>query len=97
MTFKLPYNQIYQMKAPNIISQKYFQVYPTVHAHLKTDNVDYQKKKSFFIFAIYSSSRHEKCCQMSVRLFSLFQGSLETNSEVFKYLNNIKLNLKWKH
>ena len=29
----------------------------------------------FFIFAIHWSSRHEKCCQMSVRLFSLFQGS----------------------
>jgi hypothetical protein len=30
----------------------------------------------FDIFAIHSSSRHEKCCQMSVRLFSLFQGSI---------------------
>ena len=35
------------------------------------------REKFFFfdIFAIHSSSRHEKCCQMSVRLFSLFQGS----------------------
>ena len=42
------------------------------------DNVDYLKKRlKFFlyIFAIHSSSRHEKRCQMSVRLFSLFQGS----------------------
>ena len=33
--------------------------------------------KNFFfdIFAIHSSNRHEKHCQMSVRLFSLFQGS----------------------
>ena len=30
----------------------------------------------FNIFAIHSSSRHEKCCQMSVRLFSLFRGSI---------------------
>ena len=29
----------------------------------------------FDIFAIHLASRHEKCCQMSVRLFSLFQGS----------------------
>ena len=34
----------------------------------------------FFIFAIHLSSRHEKRCQMSVRLFSLFQGSIY-NSE----------------
>ena len=34
-------------------------------------------KKFFFgIFAIHSSSRHEKCCQISVRLFSLFRGSI---------------------
>ena len=29
----------------------------------------------FDIFAIHSSSRHEKCFQMSVRLFSVLQGS----------------------
>ena len=29
-----------------------------------------------YIFAIHSSSRHEKLCQMSVRLFSLFRGSI---------------------
>ena len=67
-------------KIVNIISQKYFQIYPTVHAHLKTDNVDYLKNPPwiFFcvcIFAIHSSSKHEKCCQMSLWLFSLFQGS----------------------
>ena len=34
-------------------------------------------KKFFFdIFAIHSSSRHEKRCQVSVRLFSLFRGSI---------------------
>ena len=30
----------------------------------------------FDIFAIHSSSRHEKRCQMSGRLFSLFRGSI---------------------
>ena len=30
----------------------------------------------FDIFAIHSSSRHEKRCQMSLRLFSLFRGSI---------------------
>ena len=34
------------------------------------------KKKFFDIFAIHSSSRHEKRCQMSLRLFSLFRGSI---------------------
>ena len=29
----------------------------------------------FYIFAIHSSSRYEKSCQKSLRLFSLFQGS----------------------
>ena len=48
--------------------------------HLKTDNVDYLKKPSrkfFFLhfFVIHSSSRHEKSCQISERLFSLFQCS----------------------
>ena len=37
----------------------------------------HREKKNFFdIFAIHSSSRHEKCCQISVRLFSLFRGSI---------------------
>ena len=37
----------------------------------------HREKKFFFdIFAIHSSSRHEKCCQMSVRLLSLFRGSI---------------------
>ena len=37
----------------------------------------HREKKFFFdIFAIHSSSRHEKCCQMNVRLFSLFRGSI---------------------
>ena len=54
--------------------------YRTVHAHLKTDSVDYLKKTlwNFFyiyIFAFHSSSRHEKRCQMRIRLFSLFQDS----------------------
>ena len=35
------------------------------------------REKFFFdIFAIHSSSRHENCCQMSLRLFSLFRGSI---------------------
>ena len=50
-----------------------------VHVHLKRNNVDYLKKPSWFfflhIFAIPSSSRHEKCCRMLVRLFWLFQCS----------------------
>ena len=49
-----------------------------VHVHLKMDNVDYLKKPSWKknlldVFAIHSSSRHEKCCQMFIRLFCLFQ------------------------
>jgi hypothetical protein len=48
--------------------------------HLKTDKVDLKKKpprkKNFLhFFAIPSSSRHEKRCQMSERIFSLFQCS----------------------
>ena len=37
------------------------------------------REKNFFfdIFAIHSSSRHEKRCQISVRLFSLFRGSID--------------------
>ena len=35
------------------------------------------REKFFFdIFAIHSSSRHKKRCQISVRLFSLFPGSI---------------------
>jgi hypothetical protein len=48
--------------------------------HLKTDKVDLKKKpprKICFLhfFAIHSSSRHEKCCRMSERIFCLFQCS----------------------
>ena len=41
------------------------------------------------IFAIHSSSRHEKCCQMSVRLFSPFQGSKnqQCNQQAYWYIN----------
>ena len=50
-----------------------------VHVHLKTDHVDYLKKPSYFVFAYFcnpsSSSQHEKCCRMLVRLFWLFQCS----------------------
>ena len=43
----------------NIISQKYFQIYPTVHAHLKMDNVDYLKKPlRIFIFISFLQSIH---------------------------------------
>merc|ERR1712051_418161 len=44
--------------------------------------------KNFFfdIFAIHSSSRHEKRCQMSVRLFSLFRGSIYQQCTVFDVL-----------
>ena len=59
-----------------------------VHAHLKTDNVDYLKKppwKNFFfdIFAIHLSSRYEKRCQMCVRIFCLFHGSKNQGWLVF--------------
>ena len=36
----------------------------------------HEKKFFFDIFAIHSSNRHEKRCQMSLRLFSLFRGSI---------------------
>ena len=62
------------------MSQKYFQIFRSKISDLRTENVDYLKKppwKIFFfdIFAIHSSSRYEKRCQMLQRLFSLFQGS----------------------
>ena len=61
--------------------KNFFQISRSQISDLKTDNVDYLKKppwkKNFFdIFAIHSSSRHKKRCQMSVRLFSLFRGSI---------------------
>ena len=62
------------------MSQKYFQIFRSKISDLRSENVDYLKKppwKKFFfdIFAIHSSSRYEKRCQMLQRLFSLFQGS----------------------
>ena len=62
------------------MSQKYFQIFRSKISDLRSENVDYLKKppwKNFFfyIFAIHSSSRYEKRCQMLQRLFSLFQGS----------------------
>ena len=44
------------------------------------------KKKIFEIFAIHSSSRHEKRCQISVRLFSLFRGSIYQHRAVAKWV-----------
>ena len=45
-------------------------------------------KKIFFdIFAIHSSSRHEKRCQISVRLFSLFRGSIYQQWYLFYYIS----------
>ena len=49
-----------------------------VHVHLKTDKVDFKKEDpdfSLHFFAIPSSSRHEKCWQMTERIFCLFQYS----------------------
>ena len=62
------------------MSQKYFQIFRSKISDLRSENVDYLKKppwKNFFfyIFAIHSSSRYEKRCQMLQRLFWLFQCS----------------------
>ena len=62
-----------------MISQKYFQIYPAVHVHLKTDKVDKKKAtvKKYFLhfFSISSSSRHEKRCRMFKRIYCRFQCS----------------------
>ena len=62
------------------MSQKNFQIIWPVHVHLKTDKVDLKKKppwkKNFLhFFLIPSSSRYEKHCQMSQRIYCLFQCS----------------------
>ena len=59
-----------------------FQLQIFCTTHLKTGNVDYLKrpswKKLLYFFAIHSSSRHEKCCQMLQTLFWVFQYSRNT-------------------
>merc|ERR1740129_2595189 len=47
----------------------------------------------FYIFAIHSSSRYEKRCQMLQRLFSLFQGSKNQLWLDIKKLQNTKKTL----
>ena len=84
------------------MSQKFFQIFRSQISDLKTDNVDYLKKppcKNFFfdIFAIHSSTRHEKRCQMRLRLFSLFRGSIYQQwiTHTFIYTqNDSNFNLK---
>ena len=65
-----------------------------VHVHLKTDKVDFKKKPPRFFFflhffAIHSSSRHEKCCQMLERVFCLFQCSRNIRWAIIK---SVKIN-----
>ena len=45
---------------------------------------DREKIFFFYIFAIHSSSRHEKRCQISLRIFSLFRGSIYQQCQVGK-------------
>ena len=57
-----------------------------VHVHKKQIEWIWKKKdlwKFFFLhfFAINSSSRHEKCCRMSERIFAYFN-ALETRGEL---------------
>ena len=71
-----------------------FQISRSQISDLKTDNVDYLKKPPwkfffFYIFAIHSSSRYEKRCQMSLRLFSLFQGSRNQQCKVLASLHQL--------
>ena len=58
----------------------------------------HREKKFFFdIFAIHSSTRHEKRCQMRLRLFSLFRGSIYQQwiTHTFIYTqNDSNFNLK---
>ena len=58
----------------------------------KMDNVDYLEKPQWFffdIFALHSSSRHKKCCQMSVRLFPYFKALV--SSSVLQMDKHMKL------
>ena len=86
-----------------MISQKYFQIYPAVHVHLKTDKVDLKKKlpwkKNFLhFFSISSSSRHEKHYRMSKKIYCLFQCSRNylcpsTDIPAMKVLTQTKRNI----
>ena len=72
-----------------------FRFIRSVHVHLKTDNVDYLKKPSWFFFffnffAIHSSSIHEKRCQMFVKLFCLFQCSRNQQWEASTFIHSVK-------
>ena len=49
----------------------------------------------FNIFAIHSSSRYEKCCQMSLRPFSLFQGSRNQLCQTTDWLPHGSLGNAW--
>ena len=43
-----------------MISQNYFQIYPALHVHLKTDKVDQKKShREKFFFAFFFQSPHQ--------------------------------------
>ena len=69
-----------------MISQKYFQIYPAVHVHLKTDKAD--KKKSHrekFFFCIFFQSTHQVGMKNVVKCYKDFFGyfnALKTRSEL---------------
>ena len=70
-----------------MISQKYFQIYPAVHVHLKTDKVDLKKshrEKKFF--CIFFQSPHQVDMKNIVechREFIAYFNGLETTCEWF--------------
>ena len=65
-----------------MISQKYFQIYPPVHVHLKTDKVDLKKKataKNKFLHFFQSSHQVDmKNVVKCPREFFAYFNALET-------------------
>ena len=82
----------WKVKCLNIISKKYFQIYPFCLCASQNKQCGWsQKATEFFfffnMFAIHLSSRNEKCCQMCVDFFCLFQCS---RNQQWTVLNNGK-------
>ena len=67
-----------------MISQKYFQIDPAIHVHLKTDKVDFKKKSHheiFIFFAFFFQSPHQEDMKNVVkcpREFIAYFNALET-------------------
>ena len=68
-----------------MISQKYFQIYPAIHVHLKMDKVDLKKNTGEkFCFCIFFQSPHQVDMKNVVecpREFIAYFNALETTCE----------------